>query len=127
MPTQFAAGGQETATFDIEKPEADQDDESIACDLDQTDSQSDRLCGCAEQCSSDGDDDDGNHRLDGCRHKRQDNAAAPGLLIGDEIRGYDRLAMPRANCMENTIDEGDGEQLPHRGPILLRREDEARQ
>jgi len=53
----------------MEKPEADQDDESIAYDLDQMDGQADRLRGCAKQNGSDGHDDDGNDRLDGCRHK----------------------------------------------------------
>src|SRR5581483_10786902 len=106
MPTQFAGGDQEAAAFDIEKSQADQDDESITCDLDQMDGQSDRLRGCTKQDGSDGYDDDGDHRLDGRRHKWQHNAAAPGLLIGDEVRGDHGLAMPRADSVENAIDEG---------------------
>src|SRR6516164_9214212 len=35
--------------------------------------------------------------------------------------------MPRADGMENTVDEGDAEQLPDRSPILLGCPDEARQ
>ena len=48
----------------------------------------------------------------------KDNATAPGFLIGDEVGGDHGLAVPWADGMENAVDKGDPEQLPHRGPIL---------
>ena len=68
-PGQFAASDQQAAAFDIEEPQADQNDESIAYDLDQMNGQSDRLGGCAKQNRGDGHNDNGNDGLDTRGHK----------------------------------------------------------
>jgi len=70
-PTQFAAGQQKPPAFNVEKPEADEDNESIAYDFDQMDGQSNRLGCCAKQHGCDCDNDDGNDRLDAGRHEGQ--------------------------------------------------------
>ncbi len=124
---QFPKGDEKTAALDEQKPQTDQDDETIADDLDDVDGQSDRLRRRSKKNRSDRDDNNSDDGLNGRRGERQDNTSTPGLFVGDEIGGNDGFAMPGADGMKNAVEERDSEQAPHRGAVILARPDEAGQ
>ena len=124
---QVAERGKKAVTLDPQQPRADQHDQAVADDLDDAHRVAHELGGRAEQHRGDADDRHGGQRLHHRRGERQRDAAAPGLLVGEQIGGNHRLAVAGSGGMENAVDERNSHQAPERGAVALGGADHAGQ
>ena len=117
----------ERASLHPEEPGADQHDQRVADGLDDAHRVAHRLGGRADQIAATRNQHHRGERLQQSGRERQDDAAPPGLLVGDEVRGDHCLAVARTCGMENAIGERDAHKSPERRAVALGGADQAGQ
>ena len=120
-------GAKERARFYPKKPGADQHDQRVANGLDHAHRVAHGLGGGADQNSGNSNQHHCGKCLQECGRERQNDAAPPGLFIGDEVGGNHRLAVARTRGMENAVGERDAHEPPERRAVALGGADQAGQ
>ena len=105
--------GQERTPLDPHEPRADRRDEREAGKLDIVHGATHGRRRHADQACRDTDHRDRHQGLQHGGGERQDHPAPPRLLVGHQVGGDHRLAVPRAGGVEDPVGERQTEQRPH--------------
>src|SRR6185503_8092822 len=118
---------QECPAFYPQKPQADQQNERVADDLDHAHGIAHRFGRGTKKSGDNPNDGDCGKRLQNGGCKREHNAAPPGFIVGHQIGRYDCLAVARSRGMKDAIEKRDAEQGVGSTPVRLGGANEPRQ